>query len=499
MTHRMTQFMTATALAGLAVFLGLVQALLPASGAHALSGVGHGPGYLSADGWWLGTYRLDDGSQGFCLNAGKQSPTGHTLDYRDGSALGWFSPEQAAQLAYVSRSWAGTDDRLTAAAGQIATWMISGLNGHTAESYAARAGADAAAVLARADAMADEAARLATTGVRAETVVELAETGPGRVRVELTVDRLGGSVLLPEAAHRAAVRLTGAHFDGGEVTAVVDTGRDIPIVPDGTEASVTVTVTADLDALPYGNGLRVAVPREDAQSVLVAVPANATASAGASTTGPSPLPFQPRVETRTSQAVAAPGERISDRLDVSVETGDGLLPTWGVRSSADGFAPVEAVVESRLLGPFPAPIVRAADAPEGAPTVCTVETVVAGVGTYETPECVLPEPGYYVWVERIDPGRVAQDGGGARVRPWQSEFGVSSEITRAASTPSAAPASAPTLPPALAETGANPQPALAWSAAGLVAVGLGVATLVGTARGRLTRVVRGAHATGSRA
>lgn len=506
MTHRMTQFMTAAALAGLAVFLGLVQALLPAAGAHALSGVGHGPGYLSADGWWLGTYRLDDGSQGFCLNAGKQSPTGHTLDYVDGSTLGWFSTEQAARLAYVSRSWAGTDDRLTAAAGQIATWMISGLNGHSAESYAARAGADAGAVLARATAMADEAARLATTAVRAEAVVELAETGPGRVRVELTVDRLTGSELLPPAAHQATVRLDGAHFENGEATAVVDTGQDIPIVPDGSESSVSVTATASLDALPYGSGLRVAVPRQDAQSLLMAVPASATARAGASVSGPSPLPFQPRVETRTSSALAAPGEQITDRLAVSVEAGDGLLPTWGVRPSDDGFAPIEAVVESSLLGPFAEPISRSAETPEDAAVVCTVETVVSGTGEYETPPCVLPAAGHYVWVERIDPARIAPDAGGARVKPWQSEFGVASEITTvipAPAAPGAPAASEPALPAALARTGTAAGAELGWGAAGLAAVGLGLAAVVAAARPRARRrhssVARGAGASGHRA
>lgn len=507
MTHRMTQFMTVTALAGLAVFLGLVQALLPAAGAHALSGVGHGPGYLSADGWWLGTYRLDDGSQGFCLNAGKQSPTGHTLDYVDGSTLGWFTAEQAARLAYVSRTWAGTDDRLTAAAGQIATWMIAGLNGHTAESYAARAGADAGAVLARATAMADEAARLATTAVRAEAVVELAETGPGRVRVEVTVDRLSGSELLPAAAHQASVRLDGAHFADGEVTAMVDTGRDIPIEPDGTESSVSVTATATLDALPYGGGLRVAVPREDAQSLLMAVLASATARAGASVSGPSPLPFQPRVETQTSTAVAAPGEQITDRLAVSVDAGDGLLPTWGVRASDDGFVPIEAVVESSLLGPFAEPIARSAEVPEDAPIVCSVETVVSGVGDYETPPCVLPDAGHYVWVERIDPARTAPEGGGARLKPWRSEFGVASEITTAVPVPSAAPAApaatTPVLPPALAQTGAGAGAELGWSAAGLAAVGLGLASVVAAARGgarrRLSSAVRGTGASGHRA
>jgi hypothetical protein len=481
MTHRIAHFMTALALAGLAVFLGVLQALVPATSAHSLSGVGHGPGYLSHDGWWLGTYRLDDGAQGFCLNAGKQSPTGHTLDYADGAALAWFSADQAARLAYISRSWAGTDDRLTAAAGQIATWLVAGLNGRSAESYAARAGADAAAVLARAHAMAEEAAALASTSVRAEALVELAEHGDGRVRVELTVDRLGGSELLPPGAHPAVLALDGARFADGSSTATIETGIDIPIVPTGDAASVAVTASASLDGLPYGTGLRVAVPHTDVQSLLMAVLATAAASAGATASGPSPLPFQPRVETRTSAAVAAPGDTVTDRLTVTIHSADGLLPTWGVRSSDDGFAPVEAVVESALLGPFSEPIVPAPTAPEGSPVVCTVETLVDGIGEYETPPCVLPEPGYYVWVERIDPARTPAELGGSRLLPWQSAFGVASEVTHAVAP--AGPA-ATAAPAALAETGAETFTPLIWGAAGLAAVGAGVVSVAGARASR---------------
>ncbi|WP_226654615.1 hypothetical protein [Leifsonia sp. LS1] len=487
MTHRITRLMTATALAGLAVFLGVLQALAPSSAAQALSGAGHGPGYLSSDGWWLGTYRLDDGAQGFCLHAGRLSPTGHPLQYADGAALGWFGTEESARLAYISRTWAGTDDRLTAAAGQIATWMVAGLGGRTPEAYAARAGADAGSVLALAHAMVEESAREATTSVRAEAVVELAETGPGRVRVDVTAERLSGAELLPAAAHSAVVQLDGARFADGATTATVETGRDVPIVPDGQEASVSVTATASLDGLPYGTGLRVAVsPNGEVQSLLMAVPAATSASAGANTAGPSPLPFQPRVETTTSAAVATVGDSITDVMNVSVDSGDGLLPAWGVRASDDGFIPIEVTIVSSLLGPFSEPIVRAERSPADAPVVCTVETAVDGTGTYQTPACVLPAPGYYVWVERIDPERTEPALGGARVLPWSSPFGVASEITRAEApaVPShAAPAAAPTAAE-LADTGAAPGVVLGGGLAGIAATAAGVVALATGARSR---------------
>lgn len=475
MTHRISNFVTAFVLAGLAVFLGVLNALAAAPQAQALWGAGHGPGYLSGDGWWLGTYRLDDGAQGFCLNAGKPSPTGHGYDYADAAELGWYTPEQAASLAYISRTWAGTGDRLTAAAGQIATWLIAGLNGHTPEEVAARAGADAGRVLARAYEMTAEASRFGSTSVRADAVVELAQTGPGRVRVELTVDRPGGSDLAAPGAHLAQVALDGAVFVDGATSAEIPTGTDVEIVPSGDLPSVTVNATAGLGDLPYGDRLLVAVPHVDAQAVLIAVPATATARSEASVTGPSPLPFQPLVSTVTSTSAATPGARVHDRLTVTVETTEGLLPSWGVREGEDGLEPVEAIVESTLYGPFSGPIAESPDVPDDAPAVCTVETVVNGTGDYDTPSCILPETGHYVWVERIDPSALPAGSGGERMRPWQSSFGIASEITLA-SAPLVPEEPTGATPAALAETGASSD--ARPLALGAVGLGSGIALVL---------------------
>lgn len=265
--------------------------------------------------------------------------------------------------------------------------------------------------------------------------------------------------------------LDGAAFADGAASADVPTGTDVAIVPSGDAASVTVSAAASLDGLPYGDRLLVAAPHADAQAVLVAVPATAQAQAAASTTGPSPLPFQPIVETVTSAPEAVPGALVHDRLTVSVDTADGLLPSWGVRTGDDGFEPVEAVVESTLYGPFPAPLSESPGVPAGAPVVCTVETTVDGTGEYDTPECALPAAGYYVWAERIDPARLPVDGGAERIRPWRSAFGVATEITVASAPVVPAPAEpAPMTPAALADTGGS-WAAEAWPAA----VGLGVA------------------------
>ncbi|MEN0085887.1 MAG: hypothetical protein AAGC66_14080 [Leifsonia sp.] len=482
MTQRPLTLITAVSLAGLAVFLGILHSLLVAAPARALTGDGHGPGYLSADGWWLGSYHLDDGALGFCLHPGKTAPTGLPYSYADAASTGWWTPEQSAVFAYIARTWAGTGDRVTAAAGQLATWMYAGLPADQARARADRAGGDADAVFARANSMLEEAAARASTGVRAAVVVELAETGPGRVRVELTVDRLSGPEVLPPGAHRVQTTLSGATFADASTASSLPTGTDVEFVPTGTASSVAVSATATTGDLPYGNRITVALPAVDAQAVLIAQPSSATANASADVTGPSPLPFQPRVETQTSTPEARPGAEISDALVVSVDTGDGLLPSWGVRQTDDGFSPVTAVVQSTLHGPFDQPIAPAQEPPAGAPVVCTVETVVEGTGRYTTPTCTLPADGYYVWTERIDPERTDPAEGGERIKPWRSSFGVASETTRVTT-----PAAAVVGQAELAATGAADSvvPALCGTGAGLAG-----ATMLAVARLRGRRASR---------
>ncbi|AGW40752.1 50S ribosomal protein L2 [Leifsonia xyli subsp. cynodontis DSM 46306] len=351
---------------------------------------------------------------------------------------------------------------------------------HSAEQLATGAGADAAAVLARAHAMAEESASLASRAVRADAIVELAEAGPCAGRADSRpAERTGNPAA--RSAHRPCGAREATFLNGG-ASADIPTGTDIPIVPSGSSASVAVGMSAMLGALPYGDRLTVAVPRDDAQAVLVAVPA--TASASASSVGPSPLPFQPVVSTVTSSATATPGAAIRDRLTVGVATGAGLLPSWGVWMSEDGFAPVTATVESTLHGPFAEPIAPGPSAPEGAPAVCTVETVVTGTGGYETPDCELPAAGYYVWTERIDAARTPDAEGGARLLPWQSAFGVASEVTFAHAPP---PVAAPDRPATLAATGGPVSTAEPGIALGLLATGLGALAVASVVRRRRAR------------
>lgn len=429
MTHRFPPSLALIIMITLALVLSTISAVLPPSSAHALSGSGTGIGYRSTAGWWLGTYRLDDGSQGFCLNVGKPSPTGHDFDYGDGEQLGWFTPEQSAQLAYISRNWAETDDRVTAAAGQLATWYVAGLGDTTLESLASRAGKDAATVLSRAHDMISEAARAATTGIDASATIEIGEGGTGRLRIELTVARLSGSEQLPPGAHQATVRLSGATLSDGSDTGKVETGKDITVVALADKPELAITAHASSEALPYGNHLRVAVPRADSQAVLMAVPASATTETSVYESGPSPLPFQPVISTKTSASTVTPHTPVNDTLDVSVQADPGLLSSWGVHAVEDRIEPMRVAVESTLYGPYSEAITPSATIPDNAPVACSVTTTISDTGSFNTEPCTLVQPGFYVWTERIDPTRLTVAEGRDRLRPWNSSFGQPSEVT----------------------------------------------------------------------
>ena len=426
MSKRISVLVTAVAVAGFMFFSIAVSSL----SAHALSPTGGAVGYRSSDGYWLGSFRLDDGTRGFCLEAGKTWPVGRNTELVDGASLGWFTPDDAARLAYISRTWAMSDDRITTAAGQLATWVIAGLGSHTKQELAARAGSDGDAVLARAGAMVSEATLEATRSVSASAVLELSESGPGRLRVDLATERLDGSrATIAAGRHLGTVELTGATFADGSTTSQVPNGTDIEVLPTSPGPTTEVAAAAQFTDLPFGDRLLVGRSGDDVQALLISTPASATASTSLSEVGVSPRQVQPVIDTRTSHPVASPGTRISDLLTVDVAAGEGLLPSWGVFDNGSGMSPMVMTVESSLLGPFSSPVERGPDIPADAPTLCTVSTEISGPGEYRTPDCVVEQPGYYVWVERIDPASVPAERGGSRIRVWQSEFGIPSEAT----------------------------------------------------------------------
>ncbi|AWG02476.1 hypothetical protein [Clavibacter michiganensis] len=426
-----------SAIVGVGLALGFAASAVPP--AQALGAVSHGVGYAAgSDGRWLGSYRMDDGRLGFCIDVGLAAPPGHAYSPVDEAGA---TPDDRARLAYISRRWAGSADPDTAAAGQLATWSITGLGAHDLSWYAARAGDHAGAVASRARDMLAEAGSGASRSVTAAATVALGDDGRGTVRVDLRADLVAtGPSDVPAGSQTGTVTLDGAVFDDGSTTAQLADGIAVPLRATGSSATLHVTASAAFSSLPYGDALDAVGDGGASQRMILARPADARAEAHADAQAPSPLPFAPRVVTQTSRTVASVGDELADALRVSADpatpadngrpaTSDG----WGLTRRGDGsLAPVPVTVRSRLLGPFPEQVGPERDeAPAGAPQVCEVVTRIdRGPGDYASPACRLPAGGFYTWVESISPDDTAAADGRARVLPWRSTFGAATETTQ---------------------------------------------------------------------
>jgi hypothetical protein len=440
------RLLSALLTAALLLPLVLLAGALPAG---AVQTVAHGRGMMwLADGTsWVGDYELDDGNTGYCIDIEKPSPTGASLEYRDGSASGLFSSDDSARLAYISRRWGAPGDNVTAAAAQLATWSITGLAGHDMAYFAQRANGDADAVLERAQQMLaqTDGRRGASRGATATVQLDLAAD---RVTTDLVVDHLSGPLPPAAGSHTATMTLRGATFADGSRSRAVENGSTTQIRPDQKGATESVSVDVVYRDLPYGSSFRLGHNAGGSQSLLVRSPFPVEARASDSGRAPSSLPLRPIVQTASSAVVAVAGTAVHDTLDLGVHPESPTGGAWGVfASEAGGLAPIPVVISSRLLGPFTERPVRAPREPADAPVVCRFETEAAsGPGRYVTPDCTLPETGYYVWTDSIDPARTPPQRGGDRLLGWTSDFGVASETTLVPATPSIATvASASTL------------------------------------------------------
>lgn len=402
--------------------------------AFAVQAVAHGQGVFWAKDHtsWIGDYALDDGRSGYCIDVEKPPPTGAELDYSDGSQSGWFSADDSARLAYLSRHWGSPGDPLTAAAGQLATWTVTGLAGHDQAYFAQRANADADLVLGAANHMLALANGKNGASRGASVTIALTLDGAsGSARPDLTVDYLSGPVVLPIYSYPGTMTLHGATFADGSRTANVANGATATFHADQHGATESVTVEVSYPHLPYGDSFRLGRNTGGGQNLLVSEPDEMEVRASATASGPSALPFRPRVQTTTSTQIAEPGSTLTDALHLEVHPDSATGREWGVYRARDGsMDPIPVVIQSVLYGPFADRPRESADVPAGAPEVCRVElTVEAGPGDYRSDPCVIPATGFYVWTDLIDPVRTPADRGGGRMEGWRSAFGVASETT----------------------------------------------------------------------
>ncbi|MCS5732637.1 hypothetical protein [Herbiconiux daphne] len=402
--------------------------------AFAVRALAHGQGVLwNADhASWIGNYELDDGNFGYCIDVSRHAPAGADVDYVNGGDTGWFSPDDSARLTFISRNWGSPADALTAAAAQLATWTITGLAGHDQAYFAQRANADAALVLQTANHMLHIVDGPGGASRGASATAELTLDGDtGTVVSQVVADYLAGPSSIDPGTFSSTMTLQGATFDDGNRAAVIKNGVVARIHPDQVGATEHVSVEVAYHDLPFGTGFRLGRNTGDTQNLLVTMPFPLDVRASAAAAGPTALPFRPLVQTTSSSTTARPGDELTDTLHLGVHPESKTGKEWGVYRAAGGTLElIPVVIESRLLGPFSTPPVEADSMPADAPEVCSVEVEVdTGPGVYETPPCVVPTPGYYVWVDSIDPARTPVDRGRDRLTGWTSPFGVATETT----------------------------------------------------------------------
>jgi hypothetical protein len=473
-------------LSAIGLTIGLFASLFAATSASAVVATGHAVGYESTTGYWIGSYRMADGNSGFCVNLGRTAPTGNDFELVDARTLGWYSDDDRARLAYISRTWAGTSDPTVAASAQLATWMITGLDGRSPAELAARAAGNATAVLAGATAMIAQANGQdgASRSVTTRAIIDRSGDGTDNVRADLEVDFLAGKVRVARGAQHGTITLSGATFTDGSTSKQVVNGTRYAIVSTTGDALTHIHAQADFTNLPYGDAVTIGRNNGNVQNLLIATAASGSATGTVSIERPTPKPFQPRVATQTSTATAAAGASITDKLSVTAAPVDGVSAQWGVYGPDGGpYRPIPVTVRSMLLGPFTATVTEADAPPADAPVVCTVQTVVdKGPGDYETGPCTLPGPGHYVWVENIEATDTPVDSGRVHVRPWHSKFAVTTEVTVVPQP--VAPETVQTAPIRyLADTGSSIDPRTTALAGGIIAFGIALAA-VGWARTR---------------
>ncbi|NWN87155.1 MAG: LPXTG cell wall anchor domain-containing protein [Micrococcaceae bacterium] len=210
------------------------------------------------------------------------------------------------------------------------------------------------------------------------------------------VDTVGNEIEL-------TVELTGTlQFSDGETTKTLSPG-DEPEVEVTGAGMIGATVETS-DALPNNTVTKVEFG-EDSNGDLLQD--RVTHQAPVSIDGAIPdmqVKHVPSVTTETSEQRAEPGTELFDKITVD-----------GVPDDKD------VTVTSTLYYAGDERPERQEAIPETAEAVGSVETVVTGSGTYETPTITIEESGYYVWVETIE--------GTETMEPWTSDYGITEETS----------------------------------------------------------------------
>jgi hypothetical protein len=363
--------------------------------AAATTGAGY-PG-ITPYGGYLGNYIAPDGTRVYCIDSGREWPSGTT---DAGTIVGsfptssgtWLDETTIRKLNYALLTWGQTADPTNAAAVSAYVYAYTSNFAHT---HGTGYGAGLhyingnAAVKAAYDVVWNES----------ETRFAGAGSPSAGVTVELTGRDGLVTVVVSPAQARGTLRLDGAVVAGtSSRQTTVTNGSVVPISAIAADSATTVTVAAEASfSIDLGAGPSVVLYSSGSQQRTIrgAFPARTDVAARDEATAT--LRFSPIVQTRVAARFVDPGQAFVDGVTASVAPGSA-----GWRTRADGtYVPVTAV--GTLYGPFSAAPPVAAEAPASAPVVGTESIVLTGPGDYSSSGSLRARvPGFYTWVWRID-------------------------------------------------------------------------------------------------
>ncbi|MDH6181122.1 hypothetical protein M2152_001304 [Microbacteriaceae bacterium SG_E_30_P1] len=389
--------LVALVLALLLSALAVVAAPLHPERDAAAAATGAGFAGITPYGGYLGNYIAPDGTRVYCMDSGRDWPSGAT---GSGTVVGslatqWgegLSETTLRKLNYAMLTWGQTDDPTVAAA--VSAYVYA-YTSNVARTHGAGYAAGAhyingnAAVTAAYDVVWNES----------ETRFAGSAAASSSVRVELNGWDGSVRVSVNPASTRGTLSLEGAVVAGTRDHEIeVTDGSVVPIravVRDG-EREASVRATARFTAKDGAEGSVVLYETGDQQRTIRGSfhTENSTSSHDSAT---SDVSFSPVVQTTVASRYVQPGEAFVDGLTVALAPGSA---EWRTLENGEAM-PVIAV--GTLYGPFTQQPAVTDAPPEGVPVVGTSKLELTGTGEYRSVgDLTAPAPGYYTWVWAID-------------------------------------------------------------------------------------------------
>lgn len=349
-------------------------------------------------GGYLGNYIAPNGTRVYCMDSGRDWPSGST----DGGALvgslstEWgaaISPGSLQRLNYALGTFGQTADPTQAAA--VSAYVYAHTSNSARSGPARHIGAHYidgnSAVLAAYNSIWDavEANHAGPTTGSATLAISMANTRDGYVTVTTSPTTATGTLTLSGAVGS----------ESGATTISVSHGQVVPIrgTPDDDATAYSISVAGNFVA-PSGASPTVTVYTTGNQqrTLSAGTPSEIVFSASAATPSMD-LRFAPIVRTQVASTFVSEGDAFVDALAASVAD---TSPLWRTLSTG---APVPVIATGTLFGPFTDRPVVSAVPPVGAPIVGSETVSLTGPGAYVSGGSFkAPASGFYTWVWSID-------------------------------------------------------------------------------------------------